>query len=157
MKYLKTYSKLFESNEFATSDELNNIEEILLDIKDLDLSVEIHKNIGGENEELEGESEVCRVYIEKFAVGIIPTVYGFSQEEIECEYYPSKEFISTLQHLVSYVAEIGYYIEIESIHNSSVIDRVSSENSEINDTDLLVFEYKSAPINYIKITITYKD
>jgi hypothetical protein len=151
MRYLKTYSKLFESNEFATSDELNNIEEILLDIKDLDLSVEIHKNIGGENEELEGESEVCRVYIEKFAV------YGFSQEEIECEYYPSKEFISTLQHLVSYVAEIGYYIEIESIHNSSVIDRVSSENSEINDTDLLVFEYKSAPINYIKITITYKD
>jgi len=151
MRYLKTYSKLFESNEFATSDELNNIEEILLDIKDLDFSVEIHKNIGGENEELELESEVCRIYIEQFAV------YGFSQEERECEYYPSKEFISTLQHLTSYVNEIGYNIEIESIHNSSVIDRVSSEKSEINDTDLLVFEYKSAPISYIKITITYKD
>jgi hypothetical protein len=151
MRYLKTYSKLFESNEFATSDELNNIEEILLDIKDLDFSVEIHKNVGGENEELESESEIARIYIEQFAV------YGFSQEERECEYYPSKEFISTLQHLVSYVNEIGYNIEIESIHNSSVIDRVSSEKSEINDTDLLVFEYKSAPISYIKITITYKD
>ena len=151
MRYLKTYNKLFESNEFATSDELSTIEEILLDIEDLDFRVEIHKNIGGENEELESESEVCRVYIEKFAV------YGFSEEERECEYYPSKEFISTLQHLVSYVTEVGYNIEIESIHNSSVIDRVSSEDGVVNDTDILVFEYKSAPISYIKIIITYKD
>lgn len=154
MRYLKTYNKLFESSEFATSDELSTIEDILLDIKDLDFSVEIHKNIGGENEELEGESEVCRVYIEKFAV------YGFSEDERECEYSPSKEFISTLQHLVSYVREIDYNIEIESIHNSSVIDRVSSENSELSDKDVSVFsryELNGTPISYVKITITYKD
>ena len=154
MRYLKTYNKLFESNEFATSDELSTIEDILLDIKDLDFSVEIHKNIGGENEELEGESEVCRVYIEKFAV------YGFSEDERECEYSPSKEFISTLQHLVSYVREIDYNIEIESIHNSSVIDRVSSENSELSDKDVSVFsryELNGTPISYMKITIAYKD
>ena len=154
MRYLKTYNKLFESSEFATSDELSTIEDILLDIKDLDFSVEIHKNIGGENEELESESEVCRVYIEKFAV------YGFSEDERECEYSPSKEFISTLQHLVSYVREIDYNIEIESIHNSSVIDRVSSENSELSDKDVSVFsryELNGTPISYVKITITYKD
>jgi hypothetical protein len=154
MRYLKTYNKLFESNEFATSDELSTIEDILLDIKDLDFSVEIHKNIGGENEELESESEVCRVYIEKF------DVYGFSEDERECEYSPSKEFISTLQHLVSYVREIDYNIEIESIHNSSVIDRVSSENSELSDKDVSVFsryELNGTPISYVKITITYKD
>ena len=154
MKHIKTYNKLFESNEFATSDELSTIDDILLDIKDLDFRVEIHKNIGGENEELESESEVCRVYIEKFAV------YGFSEDERECEYSPSKEFISTLQHLVSYVREIDYNIEIESIHNSSVIDRVSSENSELSDKDVSVFsryELNGTPISYIKITITYKD
>ena len=154
MRYLKTYNKLFESSEFATSDELSTIEDILLDIKDLDFSVEIHKNIGGENEELESESEVCRVYIEKFAV------YGFSEDGRECEYSPSKEFISTLQHLVSYVREIDYNIEIESIHNSSVIDRVSSENSELSDKDVSVFsryELNGTPISYVKITITYKD
>lgn len=154
MRYLKTYNKLFESNDFATSDELSTIEDILLDIEDLDFRVEIHKNIGGENEELEAESEVCRVYIEKFAV------YGFSEDERECEYSPSKEFISTLQHLVSYVREIDYNIEIESIHNSSVIDRVSSENSELSDKDVSVFsryELNGTPISYIKITITYKD
>lgn len=157
MNYLKTY-KLFESNEFATSDELDNIEDILLGIKDLDFSVEIHKNIAGGNEKLESESEIARIYIEKF------DVYGFSQESRECKYYPSKEFILTLQHLVSYVTEIGYNIEIEShrisfpmIHNSSVVDRVSSENGDVNDDDLLVFEYKSAPINYIKIIISYKE
>jgi hypothetical protein len=150
MNYLKTY-KLFESNEFATSDELDNIEDILLGIKGLDFSVEIHKNIAGENEKLESESEIARIYIEKF------DVYGFSQEARECEYYPGKEFILTLQHLVSYVTEIGYNIEIESIHNSTVVDKVSSENGDVNDDDLLVFEYKAAPISYIKIIISYKE
>ena len=150
MRYLQTY-QIFESNEFATSDELDNIEDILLGIKDLDFSVEIHKNIAGENEKLESESEIARIYIEKF------DVYGFSQEARECEYYPGKEFILTLQHLVSYVTEIGYNIEIESIHNSTVVDRVSSENGDVNDDDLLVFEYKAAPISYIKIIISYKE
>lgn len=154
MRYIKTYSKLFESNDFATSDELDNIEEILLDIKDSDFSVEIHKNTGGENEHLESESEIARIYIEKFAV------YGFSQEERECKYSPSKEFISTLQHLVSYVTEIGYNIEIESIDDSHIIDRISSEDGELNDSDVSVFskyELENQPINYIKIIITYKD
>lgn len=151
MRYLKTYRKLFESSEFATADELDNIEEILFNIKDLDFDVEIHKNVGGEDEELESESEIARVYIEQF------DTYGFELEKRECKYYPSKEFISTLQHLVSYVSEIGYNIEIESIDDSSVIDRVSSEDKDISDDDLLVFEYKSAPISYIKIIITYKD
>ena len=150
MRYLQKY-KLFESNEFATSDELDNIEDILLGIKDLDFSVEIHKNIAGENEKLESESEIARIYIEKF------DVYGFSQEARECKYYPGKEFILTLQHLVSYVTEIGYNIEIESIHNSSVVDKVSSENGDVNDDDLLVFEYKANPISYIKIIISYKE
>ena len=156
MKYLKTY-KIFESTEdtrYATSDELSTIEDILLQIKDLDFSVNIHKNIGGEDEELEGESEVCRVYIEKFAV------YGFSDDERECKYYPSKEFISTLQHLVSYVKEIDYDIQIESIDDSSVIDRVSSEDGDLSDEDVSVFsryELSGVPISYIKIIITYKD
>jgi len=145
MKYLKKY-KIFESDEFATTDELDTIEEILLDIKDLDLFVDVNKNIGGENEELESESEIARIYIENYDSNGDPV-----------EYYPNKDFIFTLQHLVSYVIGIGYNIEIESIHNSSIIDRVSSEDGVVNDTDILVFEYKSAPISYIKIIITYKD
>lgn len=159
MRYLKTYNKLFESDEFATSDELDNIEEILLNIEDLNLYVEIHKNVGGENEELESESEIARVYIEK------SNEFDFTPEEREFgryspdenAYFPNKEFISTLQHLTSYVTEIGYNIEIESVHRSHIIDRVSSEDNEISDDDLLVFEYKAAPISYIKIIITYKD
>jgi hypothetical protein len=159
MRYLKTY-KIFESNEdtrYATSDEVSNIEDILLNIKDLDFHVEIHKNIGGENYScgpVEVECEVCRIYIEKF------DVYGFSQEERECKYSPSEEFILTLKHLVSYVKEIDFDIEIESIDDSSVIDRVSSEDGELNDEDVSVFsryELNGTPISYIKIIITYKD
>jgi hypothetical protein len=151
MRYLKTYNKLFESSEFATSDELSTIEDILLDIKDLDFRVEIHKNIGGENEELEGESEVCRVYIEKFAV------YGFSDEPREVKYYPTDEFVLALQHLISYVDK-NYDIEIESICDSQCIDHLSSKSEDglIENDVRIIGDYK-APIDYIKIIISYKD
>jgi hypothetical protein len=151
MRYLKTYNKLFESNEFATSDELSTIEDILLDIKDLDFSVEIHKNIGGENEELESESEVCRVYIEKF------DTYGFSDEPREVKYYPTDEFVLALQHLISYVDK-NYDIEIESICDSQCIDHLSSKSEDglIENDVRIIGDYK-APIDYIKIIISYKD
>lgn len=150
MKHLKTY-KIFESVEhrFATQDELMTIEDILINIEDLDFEVQIHKNVGGSDDKMEQDSEVCRVYIEKFAV------FGFSQEERECEYSPDEEFISVLQHLVSYVKEVDYDIEIESIHNSESIDKINSEDGDLDDNDILVFIEK--PISYIKIIISYKD
>jgi len=44
--------------------------------------------------------------------------------------------------------------------DSHIIDRISSEDGELNDSDVSVFskyELENQPINYIKIIITYKD
>lgn len=157
MKYLKKY-RIFESNEhrFATSDELNTIEDILLGIKDQDYEVEIHRNVNGDNPKLEEESEVCRIYIEKFAI------FGFSPERRECSFIPDEEFLSVLQHLVTYVQEIGYDIVIESVLNSEVKDKLSSEEGELTDRDVflkfgLSNEYYKKRIDYLKIIISYKD
>lgn len=144
-------TKIYESNKrkYATEKELDTIEQILFGIEDLDFDVEIHKNIGGENKRLEISSEVCRVYIENFAV------YGFSSERRECNFTPDYEFISTLKHLVSYVDEIEYDIKIESVLDSEVKDNFNSKYGELSDSDVEKFE--QSDISYIMITISYKD
>ena len=128
MRYIKSY-QIFESSDhrFATSDELNTIEDILLGIKDQDYEVEIHRNVNGDNPKLEEESEVCRIYIEKFAI------FGFSPERRKCSFIPDEEFLSVLQHLVRYVDEIDYDITIESVLNTEVKDRISSEEGDLSD------------------------
>jgi hypothetical protein len=150
MRYLKKY-KIFESNKkkHATEKELDTIEQILFGIEDLDFDVEIHKNIGGQNKRLEISSEVCRVYIENFAV------YGFSSERRECNFTPDYEFISTLKHLVSYVDEIEYDIKIESVLDSEVKDSFNSKYGELSDSD--IEKFGQSDISYIMITISYKD
>jgi hypothetical protein len=139
MKHLKTY-KLFESN--SNKELLDNIEDIFREIEDLGFKVEYNRG---------GVGEVTRIYIEKFAV------YGFSQEERECKYYPTDEFVLTLQHLISYVSE-DYNIEIESICDSQCIDHLSSKSEDglIENDVRIIGDYK-APIDYIKIVISNKD
>ena len=139
MRYLKTY-KIFEDN--SNKEVLDNIEDIFREIEDLGFKVEYNRG---------GVGEVTRIYIEKFAV------YGFSQEERECKYYPTEEFVLALQHLISYVSQ-DYDIEIESICNSQCIDHLSSKSEDglIENDATIIGNYK-VPIDYIKIVISNKD
>jgi hypothetical protein len=139
MRYLKTY-KIFEDN--SNKEVLDNIEDIFREIEDLGFKVEYNRG---------GVDEVTRIYIEKFAA------YGFSEEERECKYYPTEEFVLALQHLISYVIE-DYDIEIESICDSQCIDHLSSKSEDglIENDVRIICDYK-APIDYIKIVISQKD
>ena len=139
MRYLKTY-KIFEDN--SNKEVLDNIEDIFREIEDLGFKVEYNRG---------GVGELTRIYIEKF------DVYGFSQEERECKYYPTEEFVLALQHLISYVSQ-DYDIEIESICDSQCIDHLSSKSEDglIENDVRIIGDYK-APIDYIKIVISQKD
>ena len=139
MRYLKTY-KIFEDN--SNKEVLDNIEDIFREIEDLGFKVEYNRG---------GVDEVTRIYIEKFAV------YGFSQEERECKYYPTEEFVLALQHLISYVSQ-DYDIEIESICDSQCIDHLSSKSEDglIENDATIIGNYK-VPIDYIKIVISNKE
>jgi hypothetical protein len=139
MRYLKTYN-IFEDN--SNKEILDNIEDIFREIEDLGFKVEYNRG---------GVGEVTRIYIEKFAV------YGFSQEERECKYHPTEEFVLALQHLISYVSQ-DYDIEIESICDSQCIDHLSSKSEDglIENDVRIIGDYK-APIDYIKIVISQKD
>ena len=139
MRYLKTY-KIFEDN--SNKEVLDNIEDIFREIEDLGFKVEYNRG---------GVGEVTRIYIEKFAV------YGFSQEERECKYHPTEEFVLALQHLISYVGQ-DYDIEIEIICDSQCIDHLSSKSEDgLIENDVRIIGDYEAPIDYIKIIITYKD
>lgn len=142
MKYLKTY-KLFESN--SNKEVLDNIEEIFREIEDLGFKVESYKNIDGSDEGMESDDEVMRIWIEKF------DTYGFSDEERECKYYPTGEFVGALLHLTSYVTESNLEYRIEIHDDSQVVDVVSSDDEIEN---MINWEY---PIDYIKIIISYKE
>ena len=139
MRHLKTY-KIFESD--SNKEVLDNIEDIFREIEDLGFKVEYNRG---------GVGEVTRIYIEKF------DVYGFSQEERECKYYPTEEFVLALQHLISYVSQ-DYDIEIESICNSQCIDHLSSKSEDglIENDAKIIGNYK-VPIDYIKIIISNKE
>ena len=139
MRHLKTY-KIFESD--SNKEMLDNIEDIFREIEDLGFKVEYNRG---------GVGEVTRIYIEKF------DVYGFSQEERECKYYPTDEFVLALQHLISYVSQ-DYDIEIESICDSQCIDHLSSKSEDglIENDVRIIGDYK-APIDYIKIIISNKE
>jgi hypothetical protein len=132
-----------ESN--SNKEVLDNIEEIFREIEDLGFKVESYKNIDGSDEGMESDDELMRIWIEKFAV------YGFSQEERECKYYPTDEFVSALLHLTSYVTESNLDYRIEMHDDSQVVDVVSSD-SEIEN--MVNWEY---PIDYIKIIVSYKE
>jgi hypothetical protein len=157
MRYLKSY-KLFESvsskdieidindifsnisesvdNEFATEEELDTIEDILLPISDLGFSVEIHKNVMGQNEELEADSEIARIYIE------------MKDDEFGKPYMITEDMIETIDRLFDYVDAQGYKIDIDCIFQSSgyLGARDWSRVREINHE-----------IDYIKIMIEYVD
>ena len=139
MRHLKTY-KIFESD--SNKEMLDNIEDIFREIEDLGFKVEYNRG---------GVGEVTSIYIEKF------DVYGFSQEERECKYYPTEEFVLALQHLISYVSQ-DYDIEIESICDSQCIDHLSSKSEDglIENDARIIGDYK-APIDYIKIIISNKE
>jgi hypothetical protein len=94
---------------------------------------------------MEADDELMRIWIENFAV------YGFSQEERECKYYPTQDFVNALLHLTSYVTESNLDYRIEIVDNSQVVDVISTE-SEIEN----MINWKE-PIDYIKIIVSYKD
>ena len=145
MRYLKTY-KIFEDN--SNKEVLDNIEDIFREIEDLGFKVEASLSKPWTKE---SDDEVMRIYIEKF------DVYGFSQEERECKYYPTEEFVLALQHLISYVGQ-DYDIEIEIICDSQCIDHLSSKSEDgLIENDVRIIGDYEAPIDYIKIIITYKD
>ncbi len=142
MKYLKTY-KLFESN--SNKEILDNIEEIFREIEDLGFKVESHKNIDGSDEGMESDDELMRIWIEKF------DIYGFGEEPRDVKYYPTQEFVDALLHLISYVNECDFEYRIEIHDNGEVVDTIST-NEEVEG--LVKF---NAPIDYLKIIISYKD
>jgi hypothetical protein len=132
MRYLKTYSKLFESNDKILSD----IEDIFREIEDVGFKVEYNRG---------GVYELLKIYIEKF------DTYGFSDESREVKYYPTQEFVSALLHLTSYVSESNLDYRIEILDDTQVVDVLSTE-SDIEDIINLNF-----PIDYIKVIISNKD
>ena len=136
MRYLKTYKtyKIFEDN--SNKEVLDNIEDIFREIEDLGFRVEYNRGSVG---------EVTRIYIEKFAA------YGFSEEERECKYYPTQEFVNAFLHLTSYVNESNLDHRIEIIDDSKVVDVISTE-SEIEN----MINFKE-PIDYIKVIISNKE
>ena len=139
MRHLKTY-KIFESD--SNKEVLDNIEDIFREIEDLGFKVEYNRG---------GVGEVTRIYIEKF------DVYGFSQEERECKYYPTEEFVLALQHLISYVSQ-DYDIEIESICDSQCIDHLSSKSEDgLIENDVMIIGNYKVPIDYIKVIISNKE
>jgi hypothetical protein len=129
MRYLKTYSKLFESNDKILSD----IEDIFREIEDVGFKVEYNRG---------GVDELLKIYIEKF------DSYGFSDESREVKYCPTQEFVSALLHLTSYVNESNLNHRIEVIDDSQVIDVISTE-VEIEN----MINWKE-PIDYIKVIIS---
>lgn len=132
MRYLKTYSKLFESNDKILSD----IEDIFREIEDVGFKVEYNRG---------GVDELLKIYIEKF------DTYGFSDESREVKYYPTQEFVNALLHLTSYVSESNLDYRIEILDDTQVVDVLSTE-SDIEDIINLNF-----PIDYIKVIISNKD
>ena len=132
MRYLKTYSKLFESNDKILSD----IEDIFREIEDVGFKVEYNRG---------GVDELLKIYIEKF------DSYGFSDESREVKYYPTQEFVSALLHLTSYVSESNLDYRIEILDDTQVVDVLSTE-SDIEDIINLNF-----PIDYIKVIVSNKD
>jgi hypothetical protein len=132
MRYLKTYSKLFESNDKILSD----IEDIFREIEDVGFKVEYNRG---------GVDELLKIYIEKF------DAYGFSDESREVKYYPTQEFVNALLHLTSYVSESNLDYRIEILDDTQVVDVLSTE-SDIEDIINLNF-----PIDYIKVIISNKD
>jgi hypothetical protein len=124
---------------------LDNIEEIFREIEDLGFKVESHKNIDGSDEGMESDDELMRIWIEKF------DIYGFGEEPRDVKYYPTQEFVDALLHLISYVNECDFEYRIEIHDNGEVVDTIST-NEEVEG--LVKF---NAPIDYIKIIISYKD
>ena len=124
---------------------LDNIEEIFREIEDLGFKVESHKNIDGSDEGMESDDELMRIWIEKF------DIYGFGEEPRDVKYYPTQEFVDALLHLISYVNECDFEYRIEIHDNGEVIDTIST-NEEVEG--LVKF---NAPIDYLKIIISYKD
>ncbi len=123
-------------NEFATEEELDTIEDILLPISDLGFSVEIHKNVMGQNEELEADSEIARIYIE------------MKDDEWTKPYIITEDMIEVIDRLCDYVDAQGYKIDIDCIFQGSgyLSARDWSKVREINHE-----------IDYIKIMIEYVD
>ena len=128
-------------NEFATEDQLDTIEDILLPISDLGFSVEIHKNVMGQNEELESDSEIARIYIEMKDNEFI----GIKKQK---PYIITEDMIEVIDRLSDYVDNQGYIIDIDFIFICSVYLSAHdwSKVREINHE-----------IDYIKITIEYVD
>ena len=124
---------------------LDNIEEIFREIEDLGFKVESHKNIDGSDEGMESDDELMRIWIEKF------DIYGFGEEPRDVKYYPTQEFVDALSHLISYVNECDFEYRIEIHDNGEVVDTIST-NEEVEG--LVKF---NAPIDYLKIIISYKD
>ncbi len=123
-------------NEFATEEELDTIEDILLPISDLGFSVEIHKNVMGQNEELEADSEIARIYIE------------MKDDEWTKPYIITDDMIEVIDRLVEYINQTNYVIDIDCIFKGSgyLSARDWSKVREINHE-----------IDYIKIMIEYVD
>jgi len=123
-------------NEFATEEQLDTVEDILLPISDLGFSVEIHKNVMGQSEELENDSEIARIYIE------------MKDDEWTKPYIITEDMIEVIDRLCDYVDAQGYVIDIDCIFKGSgyLSAHDWSKVREINHE-----------IDYIKITIEYVD
>lgn len=145
MKYIKSYkesSGLYQRE----SDFIEEIEDIVLSIKDEDFFIDINKNITYNDEFMESEGELVRFYIEKAAdsVSTIP-------------YKPTDTFIYTFEHLVSYSKENGYTCSMELVgeNGGTISENECVAYSDFDENDMTVEELLDikAPINYIRFII----
>lgn len=145
MKYLKNF-KIFES---ASENEIfDNVEDILLDIKDEGFSVEIIKNEDSSDQRMEGDGELVRLYIESGQV--------YSDTHTPSPYKPTNIFIDTFDRLLSYLNDSDYTCSMEIVGECGNSCNETVAFSEFEEGDMSVKEMILSikyPINYIRFII----
>ena len=153
MKYIKSYTESlrdlidYKDDLYKKeSDFIEEVEDIILPIKDEGFDIDVNKNERSSDEFMESEGELIRFYIEK------------SVNDIETKsYHPTEEFIDTFNHLVSFIKENNYTCSMELVGEGggTISENECVAYSEFGEDDMTVeglLDIK-APINYIRFII----
>lgn len=153
MKYIKSYTESlrdlidYKDDLYKKeSDFIEEVEDIILPIKDEGFDIDVNKNERSSDEFMESEGELIRFYIEK------------SVNDIETKsYHPTEEFIDTFNHLVSFIKENNYTCSMELVGEGggTISENECVAYSEFGEDDMTLeglLDIK-APINYIRFII----
>ena len=153
MKYIKSYTESlrdlidYKDDLYKKeSDFIEEVEDIILPIKDEGFDIDVNKNERSSDEFMESEGEIIRFYIEK------------AVDDIETKsYHPTEEFIDTLSHLVSFIEENEYTCSMELVgeNGGTISENECIAYSEFSEDDMTVEELLDikSPINYIRFII----